>query len=114
AVQKGGQDFSLAPAGAGSGPFMFIEWKRNDHLTLKKNPSYWKPGLPYLDGVTYRAIPDVNAILAALKTGDVDIARTIAAKDVGGLKADSPFRYRDTPGIGFHGLKLNPGPAPVN
>src|SRR5216683_2030772 len=63
AVKKGGQNFSLAPTGAGSGPFQFVEWKRNDHLSLTKNPTYWRTGLPYLDGVTYKAIPDVNAIL---------------------------------------------------
>jgi peptide/nickel transport system substrate-binding protein len=114
AVQKGGKNFSLAPVGAGSGPFEFVEWQRNDHLTLKKNPSYWKPGLPYLDGVTYRAIPDVNAILAALKTGDIDIARTIAAKDVAGVKSDSSFIYRDTPAIGFNGFELNTGAPPFN
>ncbi len=114
AVQKGGPNFSIAPTGAGSGPFQFVEWKRNDHLTLKKNPSYWKSGLPYLDGLTYRAIPDVNAILAALKTGDIDIARTIAAKDVAGIKADSGFIYRDTPALGFNGFELNAGAAPFN
>ena len=114
AVQAGGQNFSLAPTGAGSGPFEFVEWKRNDHLTLKKNPGYWKAGLPYLDGVTYRAIPDVNAILAALKTGDIDIARTIAPKDVASVKADSTFIYRDTPAIGFNGFELNTGAPPFN
>ena len=114
AVQKGGQNFSLAPVGAGSGPFEFVEWQRNDHLTLKKNPSYWKPGLPYLDGVTYRAIPDVNAIVAALRTGDIDIARTIAGKDVAGIKSDSSFIYRDTPAIGFNGFELNTGAPPFN
>ena len=114
AVQKGGENFSLAPVGAGSGPFSFVEWKRNDHLTLKRNPSYWRSGLPYLDGITYRAIPDVNAILAALKTGDIDIARTIAAKDVAGIKSDSGFIYRDTPAIGFNGFELNAGAPPFN
>jgi len=114
AVQQGGQNFTLAPVGAGTGPFEFVEWKRNDHLTLKKNPSYWRSGLPYLDGLTYRAIPDVNAILAALKTGDIDIARTIAPKDVAGLKADSTYIYRDTPAIGFNGMELNAGAAPFN
>ena len=114
AVTKGGQGFSLAPSGAGSGPFEFVEWKRNDHLTLKKNPSYWKSGLPYLDGVTYRAISDVNAILAALRTGDVDIARVIAAKDVASIKADSGFVYRDVPAIGFNGFELNAGAAPFS
>ncbi len=114
AVQKGGQGFSLAPMNAGSGPFQFVEWKRNDHLNLTKNPGYWKSGLPYLDGLTYRAIPDVNAILAALKTGDIDIARTIAAKDVAGIKADSGFIYRSTPALGFNGFELNTGAAPFN
>ncbi len=114
AVTKGGANFSLAPTGAGSGPFEFVEWKRNDHLTLKKNPSYWRSGLPYLDRVTYKAIPDVNAILAALKTGDIDIARLIAAKDVASVKADSTFIYKDVPAIGFNGLELNTGAPPFN
>jgi peptide/nickel transport system substrate-binding protein len=114
AVAKGGANFSLAPVGAGSGPFQFVEWQRNDHLTLKKNPNYWQSGLPYLDGVTYRAIPDVNAILAALRTGDIDIARVIAAKDVSSIKADSTFIYRDTPAIGFNGFELNTGAPPFN
>lgn len=114
AVTKGGTGFSLAPTGAGSGPFEFVEWKRNDHLTLKKNAAYWKSGLPYLDGVTYRAIPDLNAILAALKTGDIDIARVIAAKDVASVKADTSFIYKDTPAIGFNGFELNTGAAPFN
>jgi len=114
AVQKGGQNFSLAPVGAGTGPFEFVEWKRNDHLTLKKNPSYWRPGLPYLEGLTFRAIPDVNAILSALQTGDIDIARVIAAKDVATVKADSKFIYRDTPAIGFNGMELNTSASPFD
>ena len=114
AVKKAGANFSLAPVGGGTGPFAFVEWKRNDHLTLKKNPNYWQPGRPYLDGVTYRAIPDVNAILAALRTGDIDIARTIAGKDVASVKADSGFVYHDMPGIGFQGFELNTAAAPFN
>lgn len=114
AVKAGGLNFSIAPNGGGSGPFQFVEWKRNDHLTLKKNASYWKSGLPYLDGLTYKAIPDVNAIVSALKTGDIDIARTIASKDVAGIKADSTFIYKDTPALGFNGFELNTGAAPFN
>jgi peptide/nickel transport system substrate-binding protein len=114
AVQKGGQDFSLAPTGAGSGPFQFVEWKRNDHLTLKKNSTYWKSGLPYLDGLTYKAIPDVNAILAALRTGDVDFARRIAEKDIASLKSDSGFIYKEVPALGFNGFELNTSAPPFN
>lgn len=114
AVKTGGANFSIAPTGAGTGPFEFVEWKRNDHLTLKKNPGYWQSGLPHLDGLTYRAIPDVNAIVSALKTGDIDIARTIGAKDVAGIKSDSAFIYRNTPALGFNGFELNAGAPPFN
>lgn len=114
AVEKAGKDFNVNPVNAGTGPFAFVEWKRNDHLTLKRNGSYWRSGLPYLDSVTYKAIPDVNAILSALKTGDVDIARRIADKDAASLKSDSGFIYKQVPSLGFNGFELNVGAPPFN
>src|SRR5262249_1736415 len=35
----------------GTGPFKFVEFKPNEGIKLTKNPSYWKPGRPYLDGI---------------------------------------------------------------
>jgi peptide/nickel transport system substrate-binding protein len=37
----------------GTGPFKFVEFKPNESITLTRNPDYWKPGLPYLDGIQY-------------------------------------------------------------
>ena len=34
----------------GTGPFKFVEFKPNERITVTKNPDYWKPGQPYLDG----------------------------------------------------------------
>src|SRR6266404_7228923 len=34
----------------GTGPFKFVEFKPNERITVTKNPDYWKPGRPYLDG----------------------------------------------------------------
>src|SRR5437870_8340575 len=48
--------------------------KRGDRIVLVKNSDYHVKGLPKLDRVTYRFIPDPNAALAALKAGDVDAA----------------------------------------
>ena len=114
AVARAGTNFDIAPLGAGTGPFQFVEWKRNDHLTLKKNPNYWQAGRPYLDGLIYRAIPDVNAILSALQTGDIDIARTIASKDITTVKNNSALVYKDTPSLGFNGFELNSSAPPFN
>ena len=48
---------------------------RGDRIVLVKNKDYHVKGLPKLDRVTFRFIPDPNAALAALKAGDVDASR---------------------------------------
>ena len=56
----------------GTGPFKLAEWVRGDRIVLTRNPDYHLKGLPRLDRVVFRFIPDPNATLAALKAGDVD------------------------------------------
>ena len=37
----------------GTGPFKFVEFKPNERITVARNPDYWKPGRPYLEGIEY-------------------------------------------------------------
>jgi peptide/nickel transport system substrate-binding protein len=119
AIKQLGASLTTAPVNAGTGPFEFVEWKRDDHLTLKRNPNYWRKdssgrALPYLDQIVYRPITDLNAILAALKTGEIDMARVVAGKDVAAVKSDSTLVYRDTPSLGYGGFELNHSAPPFN
>ena len=63
---------SLKSHPIGTGPFRFEEWVRGDRIVLVKNADYHVKGLPKLDRVTFRFVTDPNAVLAALKAGDVD------------------------------------------
>jgi peptide/nickel transport system substrate-binding protein len=63
---------TLKSAPIGTGPFTLAEWVRGDRIVLKRNADYHVKGLPRLDRVTFRFIPDPNAALAALKAGDID------------------------------------------
>src|SRR5689334_12456753 len=65
---------AMKSAPIGTGPFRFEEWVRGDRIVLVRNPDYYEKGLPKLDRVTYRFITDPNAVLAALKAGDVDVS----------------------------------------
>jgi len=56
----------------GTGPFKLAEWVRGDRIVVTRNPDYHVKGLPRLDRVVFRFIPDPNATLAALKAGDID------------------------------------------
>ncbi|MGZ4692533.1 MAG: ABC transporter substrate-binding protein [Acidimicrobiales bacterium] len=57
----------------GTGPFSFVNWTRDDHLDVKKNPNYWREGLPYLDGITFKVIPDLTSRSSALESGTEDM-----------------------------------------
>jgi peptide/nickel transport system substrate-binding protein len=43
----------------GTGPFKFVEFKPNELIRVTRNPDYWKPGRPYLDGIEWTIIPNV-------------------------------------------------------
>jgi len=47
----------------GTGPFKFVDFKPNQSITVTRNPDYWKPGRPHLDGIEYTIIKDVSTRL---------------------------------------------------
>jgi peptide/nickel transport system substrate-binding protein len=59
-----------------SGPFMMKESKPGDHYTLVHNPNYYlaSQGLPYLDTVVFRVVPNQDTILKDLQAGTIDSA----------------------------------------
>lgn len=69
-----GQDLrsaDIANKPVGTGPFTFVEWKKGQYIRLDKNPNYWKEGLPYLDKIVGRFIPDASTRTAAMENGEV-------------------------------------------
>ncbi len=79
----------------GTGPFVFQDWVPNDHFTATKNPHYWRAGLPYLDSITYKPIPDAQQLFNSLEVGNVDMIHTSNAQVTGELKANSSYGYVD-------------------
>src|SRR5207244_1174426 len=57
----------------GTGPFKFVEYKPNQNIKLARNPDYWKPGRPYLDGVEYTIIPNRSTAILAFVAGKFDL-----------------------------------------
>lgn len=61
----------IANKPVGTGPFKFVEWKKGQYIRLDKNEDYWKEGLPYLDRIVGRFIPDASTRTAAMENGEV-------------------------------------------
>ncbi|KOC20629.1 peptide ABC transporter substrate-binding protein [Comamonas testosteroni] len=72
-------------APVGTGPFVFDQWVRGSHVILKRNPNYWRQGVPHVDRVVFRFVRDPSAISAAVETGEADIAQNLSLADLGRL-----------------------------
>lgn len=112
AVKAEGSSYGSDPVG--SGPFEFVKWVRNDFIELKANPAYWQAGVPKVAEVMIHPITDPTTELNALKTGELQVVDTVAAKDLAGAKADKSLRVYQSAGLGWSAIFINTKSAPFN
>lgn len=82
----------------GTGPFVFKEWVVNDHFTATKNPNYWRKGLPYLDEITYRPIPEAQSRDNALASKSIQAMHTDDPQSIKQFRTESSIGYVDDSG----------------
>ena len=90
---NGGSDHPV-----GTGPFIFEDWVPNDHFTVRANPNYWRKGLPYLDRIIFKPIPDEAARYMALQSGTLDIMHAADAATISQLRQNRSLSYVDNSG----------------
>src|SRR6185295_12255989 len=107
AIKKLGPD--LGRKAVGTGPFEFVEWVKDDHLTLKRFDGNWgaKDGKPYLDQLRYRPIPDDTVKLQSLISGEIDFMDYVQPRDVAGVKSNPNLVEVDIPSLAAFGYQFN-------
>ena len=85
AFKKNGGEQWAAKNPVGTGPFQFVSWEKDIRTVYKRFDSYWQKGKPYLDGIEWNIMPDPLTRMMSFKKGEMDVALSIAAKDMGGL-----------------------------
>lgn len=112
-VPKDGID-KLATNPIGTGPFKFKSWAVGDRMELVKNPDYFEKGLPKLDGVTLRIIPETAARLAAIESGAIDLLWNLPYEAVEKYKSHPSVRTDGTATATWDGVILNNEKPPFN
>ena len=74
----------------GTGPFKFVEFQPNEHITVTRNPDYWKKDRPYLDGIEYTIIKDVSTRLLSFLSGKDDIYFGVTIPQLKDVKSQAP------------------------
>ena len=88
-AEVGVEGFQEKPIG--TGPFMFVEWVKGDHITYTANPNYWWEGYPKVETLIFRPIPESATRVAAIQADEVDI--------VGRLNSEEAQSLMDVEGI---------------
>jgi peptide/nickel transport system substrate-binding protein len=70
----------------GTGPYRFVSYQRDTVIKYEKNPNYWDKGKPYLDGMEFNMMADMNSGLMSYKSGAASILYNMAAKNVSDIQ----------------------------
>jgi peptide/nickel transport system substrate-binding protein len=97
----------------GTGPFKFVEYKPNQSIKVERNPDYWKPGHPYLDGIEYTIIANRSTAILAFVAGKFDMTfpYEVSIPLVKQVKSQAPQAICEVkPMNGRATLLVNPAP----
>ena len=83
--------YNLKPIG--TGPFVFKEWKKGSHITLERNPNYFKKGKPYLDKIIVKVVPDASSRVIAFEAKEIDYLYYVM------LPSSEVQRFKNRPGF---------------
>ena len=102
---------STAPVG--TGPWKFVEWKRDQLIRLEAFDQHWR-GKPPFKYLVFRAIPEYATQYAEIKTGGVDIIREVSADITPELKTHPQTYVSSTPILRVHYVELDMRSAPFD
>lgn len=99
---------------SGTGPMMFQEYVKGDHITVTRNPLYWGTK-PTATTITHKFIPDATSRTLALQGGQLDLAVDVARSAVAGLRSSHDLQVATAPVGQYQAMYINiHGTAPYD
>ncbi len=112
-IEKVGDQAFGQSAPVGTGPWKFVEWKKDQHIRLEAFEGHWR-GKPAFKHLVIRAIPEISTQIAEMKTGGVDLIRNVSADHVPELK-NHPLTYvSSSPILRVHYVEIDMRSAPMD
>jgi ABC-type transport system substrate-binding protein len=105
AVQKYGKAIDSNPVG--TGPWKFVSWQNNEKMVCTRNEKYWRPGLPYLDGIVFQNIVDLESCLRSVVAGQNDMALELSPQQKTLLDRSSNLSASIGPSFKLNTIYLN-------
>jgi peptide/nickel transport system substrate-binding protein len=98
----------------GTGAFKFVSYTPGDRVVLAKFDGYFEPGMPKVDGVELRIMPEMSTKIAALKAGDIDILWDLPLDQVKALSGESNLKVESVATASWDAAIMNNIIPPFN
>jgi glutathione transport system substrate-binding protein len=99
----------------GTGPYKFVEWVPNDHITMVKNPDYWdKANEAKVDKIIVKPVPEEGTRIAMLQKGDAQFINFVPYIQADVVKADRNLSLASTEAIYTFWVAMNVQKKPFN
>jgi peptide/nickel transport system substrate-binding protein len=120
AIEEYGADVASHPTG--TGPFEFVEYVAQDHVSLKRNDDYaWGPsafgeaGPAKLEELDFKILLDTNARYNGLRSGQIQMAMNLDPNTIQTIQSSSDLTHYDVPSTGHpYGYPINVTNAPTD
>jgi ABC-type transport system substrate-binding protein len=99
-----------------SGPFELVEWSEGEQVRFRRNPNYWQPHLPYLDGIVMKENVPRDTAFLMFERGELDAVDRLAAPDwlwISGREDWAPFVHTMAQ-MSVYGSRMNVEVAPFD
>lgn len=90
----------------GTGPFMLDSWQ-TDTLKVVKNPHYWQPGLPKVDSLTIKSVPEDGTRISMLQAGEAQFIFPVPPGMAQSLEHNAKFDLIHKPSIYARYVAMN-------
>ena len=92
-----GKELAFHPCG--TGPFIVKDYNPSEILHVVKNPNYWQKGLPKVDGLIFKPVPENSTRVAMLRTGEAQYIFPVPPEQVKILEGESNLVVVKEPSI---------------
>lgn len=107
----------LGRSPVGSGPYVLVEWVRDSHILMQANAEWWD-STPAVEFIEFRIVPEQNARIAQIQTGEADIVAQIPVESLAMIERSGRASVKEATGprsyfVGFDTTRDGPLQDPV-
>src|SRR3989475_12979446 len=104
ALKKFGSKINENPVG--TGPFKFVEWKKDDHIPVENFDGYWGERAK-LQRIIFQPVPEASVRILKIQRGEGDVAWPFDPKDAPSVKGKADTDVLEQPGLNVNMAEFN-------